>query len=131
MFIKLYLIALPIFVILDMTWLGLIANNFYRQQIGALFKPDVNWFAAAIFYLLFLAGLVVFVIEPAMDKKAWSAALFRGAFFGVVTYATYDLTNLAVTKDWPVLISIVDMAWGTILAASVATLTYVIARKTG
>jgi uncharacterized membrane protein len=129
MFIKLYAIAVPIFFAIDMTWLGLIAKKFYREQIGMLLKPDVNWIAALAFYFLFIAGLVLFVIEPAMQKHSWPDALLRGAFFGLVTYATYDLTNLAVTKDWPLLITVVDMAWGTILAAAVATMTYVIAQK--
>lgn len=129
MFFKLYAIAIPIFFALDMTWLGLIAKTFYRKQIGTLLKPDVNWIAAITFYLLFLAGLVFFVIEPAMHRHSWSEALLRGAFFGLVAYATYDLTNLAVTKDWPLLITVVDMAWGTALAATVATCTYVIAQK--
>ncbi len=131
MFLKLYIIALPIFFLVDMTWLGLIAKHFYRQHIGHLLKPDVNWIAAVTFYLLFLAGLVFFVIEPAMQKQSWSDALFRGAFFGLVTYATYDLTNLAVAKDWPLLVTVVDMAWGTALGAAVATLTYFIAQKIG
>lgn len=131
MFLKLYVIAVPIFFALDMIWLGLIAKKFYREQIGWLLKSDVNWIAAIAFYLLFLAGLVFFVIEPAMQKQSWSDALLRGAFFGLVTYATYDLTNLAVTKDWPLLLSIVDMAWGTALGAAVATLTYFIAQKIG
>ena len=131
MFFKLYAIALPIFFIVDMTWLGLIAKNFYRSQIGSLLKPDVNWIAAVTFYLIFLAGLVFFVIEPAMNKNSWLEALLRGAFFGLVTYATYDLTNLAVAKDWPLLVTIVDLAWGTALGATVATLTYFIAQKIG
>jgi uncharacterized membrane protein len=131
MFLKLYLIALPIFFAVDMTWLGLIAKNFYRQQIGGLLKPDVNWIAAITFYLLFLAGLVFFVIAPAVEKKQWLHALLTGAFFGLVTYATYDLTNLAVAKDWPLLVTIVDLVWGTTLGAVVATLTYFIAQKIG
>ena len=131
MFLKLYAIALPIFFIIDMTWLGLIAKKFYREQIGALLRPDVNWIAAIIFYLLFLAGLVFFVIAPAVEKRQWLHALATGAFFGLVTYATYDLTNLAVAKDWPLLVTIVDLAWGTTLGAVVATLTYFIAQKIG
>lgn len=131
MFIKLYAIALPIFFAIDMTWLGIIAKKFYREQIGHLLKPEVNWIAAVTFYLLFLAGLVYFVIEPAMQKQSLTDALLRGAFFGLVTYATYDLTNLAVTKDWPLLVTIVDLIWGTILGAAVATLTYFIAQKIG
>lgn len=128
---KLYAIALPVFFALDMTWLGLVAKNFYRRQIGHLLKPDVNWTAAIAFYLLFLAGLVLFVIEPAVAKKSLADAVVRGAFFGLVSYATYDLTNLAVAKDWPLALTIVDMAWGAALAASVAAITYAIAARIG
>lgn len=131
MFIKLFAIAFPVFLAIDMVWLGLVAKNFYRQQIGALLKPDVNWIAAIAFYLLFIAGLVFFVIAPAVEKKQWLHALLTGAFFGLVTYATYDLTNLAVAKDWPLLVTIVDLAWGMTLGALVATLTYFIAQKIG
>lgn len=131
MFIKLYAIALPVFFAIDMVWLGLVAKDFYRSQIGALLKPDVNWTAAIIFYLLFIAGLVVFVISPAIEKGSWAHALLFGALFGLVCYATYDLTNLAVAKDWPLLVTIVDLAWGAVLAASVSTITYFIASKLG
>jgi uncharacterized membrane protein len=130
-FLKLYAIALPVFFAIDMLWLGVVAKNFYRQQIGHLLKPDVNWTAAIAFYLLFLAGLVFFVIEPAMTKGSWHDALLRGAFFGLVTYATYDLTNLAVAKDWPLTLTLVDMAWGTALGAAVSTTTYFVAQKIG
>ncbi|MCB8994268.1 MAG: DUF2177 family protein [Bacteroidales bacterium] len=129
MFLKLYLIALPVFFVIDMTWLGFVAKNFYRQQIGFLMKPDVNWTAAIIFYLLFIAGLVSFVISPAIGKGSWIHALVYGAFFGLVTYATYDLTNLATTKDWPLLVTIVDLCWGTVLAASVSVISYFIASR--
>jgi uncharacterized membrane protein len=128
-FFKLYLIALPVFFAIDMTWLGLIAKNFYRNQIGFLMKPDVNWPAAIIFYLLFIAGLIAFVISPATQKHSWHHALFYGAFFGLVTYATYDLTNLATTKDWPIMVTLVDLSWGTVLAASVSLITYFISEK--
>ncbi len=131
MFIKLYAIALPVFFAIDMIWLGIVAKNFYRAQIGALMKPDVNWIAAIIFYLIFIAGLIVFVIAPAMEKGSWTHALLFGALFGFVCYATYDLTNLAVAKDWPLLVTIVDLAWGAVLAASVSVATYFIATKMG
>jgi uncharacterized membrane protein len=131
MFIKLYGIALPVFFAIDMVWLGLVAKGFYARQIGALLKPDVNWVAAIVFYLLFIVGLVVFVIAPAMEKGSWSHALLFGALFGLVCYATYDLTNLAVAKDWPLLVTVVDVAWGGVLAASVSTVTYFIAHKLG
>lgn len=129
MFLKLYTIALPVFFAIDMLWLGVIAKNFYRSQIGTLMKSDVNWTAAIIFYLIFIAGLVVFVISPAVEKASWMHALLFGALFGFVCYATYDLTNLAVAKDWPLLVTIVDLIWGAVLAASVSTVTYFIASK--
>lgn len=114
---------------MDMLWLGLVAKNFYRSHIGSLMKPDVQWGAAILFYVLFVIGLVVFVIAPALQKGAWTHALLFGALFGLVCYATYDLTNLAVAKDWPLLVTIVDLAWGAVLAASVSTVTYFIATK--
>ncbi len=129
MFIKLYFIALPVFFIIDMIWLVLIAKKFYSQQIGFLMRPDINWTAAIIFYLLFIAGLVTFVISPAFEKHSWIHAVVFGAFFGLITYATYDLTNLATLKDWPVLVTVVDLIWGAFLAASISLITYFIAVK--
>jgi len=126
MFVKLYLIALVTFFALDMTWLGLIAKNLYREQIGHLLRPDVNWTAAIVFYLLFIGGLIVFVISPSVQKQSLMSALLLGAFFGLITYATYDLTNLATTKDWPLFITIVDLIWGAVLSASVSVVTYLV-----
>jgi uncharacterized membrane protein len=129
MFIKLYAIALPVFFAIDMVWLVLVAKNFYKKQIGFLMKPDINWTAAILFYLLFIVGLVLFVIAPALERGSWTHALIFGALFGMITYATYDLTNLATLKDWPLLVTLVDLAWGTILGASVSVATYLIAAK--
>ena len=129
MLLKLFLIALPIFFVIDMVWLVLIAKKFYQGQIGFLMKPDINWFAAIIFYLLFIAGLVIFVISPAVEKHSWAHAILFGALFGLITYATYDLTNLATMKDWPLLVTVVDLIWGTVLAASISGITYFIAGK--
>jgi uncharacterized membrane protein len=126
MFIKLYFIALPVFFAIDMLWLGLIAKNFYAKQIGYLMKTDINWTAAILFYLLFIVGLVLFVIIPAVEKGSWIHALLFGTLFGLITYATYDLTNLATVKDWPLLVTIVDLIWGAVLAASVSIVTYFI-----
>lgn len=131
MLLKLYLIALPIFFAIDMLWLGIVAKNFYRVQIGHLMKSDINWISAIIFYLIFIMGIIVFVIAPAKEKGSWMHALFLGMLFGLVCYATYDLTNLAVAKDWPLCVTIVDMVWGAIISASVSTLTYLIAQKLG
>jgi uncharacterized membrane protein len=128
-FLKLYTIAIPIFFAIDMLWLGIVAKQFYRNQIGALLKPDVNWIAAMIFYFVFIAGITVFVTLPAITKHSLRDALVYGALFGFVCYATYDLTNLAVAKDWPLLVTIVDLIWGSVLTATVASCTYLIAQK--
>ena len=129
MFLKLYAIALPVFFAIDMIWIGVVAKGFYAKQIGHLLKPEVNWLAAIIFYLLFILGLVFFVIMPAIEKGSWTYALAFGALFGLICYATYDLTNLAVAKDWPLMVTIVDLAWGAVLASSVSVITYFIANK--
>lgn len=131
MFIKIYIIALSVFLVIDLFWLTLMAKDFYHKQIGFLLAKNPNLAAALIFYLIFIAGLVIFVIAPAIDKKVWVQALVMGAFFGFVTYATYDLTNLATVKDWPLTITIVDLIWGTVLSASVSVLTYFIVIKAG
>jgi uncharacterized membrane protein len=128
-FAKLYLITLPVFFAIDMIWLGLIAKNFYRQHIGQLLLENVNWTAAILFYLLFIGGLVLFVISPAIEKASWTYAIFYGAMFGLITYATYDLTNLATLKDWSLTVVIVDMIWGMVLSASVSLVSYLIATK--
>jgi uncharacterized membrane protein len=112
-----------------MIWLGLLAKDFYKQQIGFLMKPDINWAAAIIFYLLFTVGLVIFVITPAVKNASWTHAVIFGGLFGLITYATYDLTNLATIKDWPMLITLVDLAWGTTLGSLVSVATYSIATK--
>jgi uncharacterized membrane protein len=114
-----------------MVWLTLIAKNFYAKKIGYLMASNPNLIAAFIFYLLFIAGLVFFVITPALDKNNWTHALLAGAFFGLVTYATYDLTNLATVKDWPLIITVIDLIWGTVLSATVSIATYFIATKIG
>lgn len=129
MFFKLYFIALGVFFIIDITWIGFVAKNFYRDQIGYLLAPNVNWLAAILFYLLFISALVFFVIAPAVDSQSLMKAILYGAFFGLVTYATYDLTSLATTRDWPVLVTIVDMVWGAVIASLVSGITYVVTTR--
>jgi len=110
-----------------MIWLVLVAKKFYNRHLGFLMRPDINWYAAGLFYLLFIAGLVVFVISPAVEKHSLLHALLYGALFGLITYATYDLTNLATLRDWPMLVTVVDLLWGMVLSASVSVITYLIA----
>ncbi len=131
MFLKVYFIALPVFLAIDMIWLGLVAKNFYFKQIGFLTKENVNWTAAIIFYLIFIIGLALFVIMPSLEKGSLVNVILLGALFGFITYATYDLTNLATVKDWPLLVTFVDLIWGAFIASSVSAITYLIVNKIG
>lgn len=124
MTLRLYFTALISFFALDMLWLGLVARSFYRAQIGSLLKEQVNWPAALVFYLLFVFGLVYFVIVPGVERKSLPEVALNGALFGLVTYAAYDLTNLAVAKDWPLPVTIVDLVWGAVLGAVVSSVAY-------
>jgi uncharacterized membrane protein len=119
--VKHYFITLFVFLVLDAIWLGLIAQPFYQAQIGFLLAKNPNWAAAGVFYLLYVAGLVTLVVEPALragTPPGWAA--LRGAFFGLIAYATYDLTNLATVDRWPIAITAVDIAWGVALGALTA-----------
>lgn len=131
MFFKLYLITLVNFLLLDGLWLGLIAKNFYQKNLGGLMTSTPNWLAAGIFYLIFTFGLVYFVLYPSLSTKETVGLLTKAAIFGLVTYATYDLTNLATLKNWPLMVTIVDLAWGTLLSSAVALVTHFIATKIG
>jgi len=123
-----YLIALVVFFAIDMVWLGLVAKGFYRRHLGAMLSPKVNWPAAILFYLLFIAGLVVFVIKPVLLKGGTLEAAVLGAFLGLICYATYDLTNLATLKNWPLVVTVVDLVWGSALGGGVSILTVILAR---
>lgn len=126
-FVYIYLLTVPVFFAIDLVWLGLVATKFYKSQIGFLLGP-VNWSAALIFYLLYIVGIVVFAVQPALQTGSIGKAVFLGALFGFLAYATYDLTNLATIKDWPVLVTLVDLVWGTILTGSVAAASYYLAK---
>lgn len=128
-YIREYLITLISFTLIDLVWLVFIAKNLYQKYLGFIMASSVNVVAAVIFYLLFIAGIVFFVVHPALEKQQWQYALLAGAFFGLVTYATYDLTNLATLKDWPLTITIIDLIWGSFLSGSTATLSYWVIRS--
>jgi uncharacterized membrane protein len=119
-YLKLYFATLAIFFAIDMVWLGLIARTFYKKHLGFLMAPEVNWYAAMIFYALFIVGVLVFVVVPGVREDGLGIMLLKAAFFGLITYATYDLTNLATVKDWPLLITIVDLIWGMVLTTLVS-----------
>ena len=124
-----YAVTLGIFFAIDLVWLGVVAKNFYRQHIGHLMSADVNWPPALLFYAVYIAGIVFFAIKPAFEAGSASRALAYGAFFGFIAYATYDLTNQATMKDWPVLVTAIDLAWGTVLTAAVAYLSYQVSSR--
>jgi len=126
-FLYLYLLTIPVFFIIDMIWIGFVGNKFYQSQIGFLLGP-VNWTAAIIFYLIYIVGIIFFAVHPALLDGSLGKAVLLGALFGFFTYATYDFTNLATIKDWPLLVTVVDLAWGTFLSASVATVSYLIGK---
>ena len=111
---------------LDFLWLGTVANSFYRGQLGPLMAEQVNIPVAALFYALYVVGLVIFAVAPALAAGSWKTALMYGALFGFFAYATYDLTNLATLRDWPVALTLVDLLWGTALSGMSATLGYLI-----
>lgn len=114
-----YLLTALVFFAIDLIWLGLVARGLYRRYLGHLLG-DVNWAAAITFYLLFIVGIFIFAITPAVDRGAAGHAVFMGALFGFFTYATYELTNLATLDGWPLGIVFIDIAWGAVLTAAVA-----------
>jgi uncharacterized membrane protein len=123
-----YVAALAALALLDGLWLGVVARDFYRTRMGSLMLEQPVWLAAAAFYLLHAAGLVVFATTPALLGDSWIAAAWRGAFFGLCAYGTYDLTNLATLRGWPATLSAVDIAWGTVASAAAATVAFQAAR---
>ncbi len=106
-----------VFLALDFVWLTIIAKDFYRSQLGAAMLDEPRWIAAGLFYLIFLTGLVVFAILPALQAQSWKTALMLGAGVGLLAYATYDLSNLATLKQWSVSLTVVDIAWGSVVSA--------------
>lgn len=115
-----YLLTFLVFLMVDMLWLGVIAKNIYQKYLGSFLSDSVNWTAAFIFYFIYVVGISIFAIYPAVNKGSVYSAILMGALFGFFTYATYDLTNLATLKDWPLPIVIIDITWGSVLGAIVS-----------
>ena len=124
-----YLVTLTIFVLIDLVWLGFVAKDFYRTSIGHLMGSGFNVPAALAFYLIFVAGLLFFAVNPALEAGDWHKAAYLGAAFGFFAYATYDLTNLATLKDWPLNLTLADIAWGTVLSSIAATIGYAVSSR--
>ena len=115
-----YILAFVVFVVIDLIWLGVIAKDFYFSELRALIAPQISMVAAGVFYLLYPAGIVVFAIMPGLDNQSVMRAVILGMLLGLMAYGTYDLTNLATVKGWPVRMAVVDMVWGSALTGMVA-----------
>ncbi len=118
LFATLYALSIPLFIVGDLLWLGVIAKDFYATRLGSLLG-DVQWLPAILFYALFLFGVTFFVTYPTLEASVLKT-IFVGGLFGLITYATYDLTNHATLAGWSSAVTVVDMVWGTVLGASVA-----------
>ena len=126
-YLKLFGLTLPVFLVVDLLWLGVVAKGFYRRNLRFVLSEDVNWYAASAFYLIYVAGILFFAVRPAIASHALSDAALLGALFGFFTYATYDLTNMATIRGWPIAIVVVDIIWGVLLCAVVASASYAMA----
>ena len=114
-YLKLYLLTVPVFFTIDLLWLGVVAKNFYQNNLVHLLRPAVNWPAAFLFYFIYIAGIILFAVKPGLDAQSFAKAALWGALFGFFTYATYDLTNLATLRDWPLKVVVIDILWGSLL----------------
>ncbi|MBN1370293.1 MAG: DUF2177 family protein [Dehalococcoidaceae bacterium] len=124
----LYFSALVAFFAIDMLWLGVISKDFYARQLGHLLSPKVHWVPAIIFYLLFVAGILIFAVVPGVEAGSLARTALMAALFGLFCYATYDLSNLSTLKNWPLLVTVVDIVWGITISTSVAIIAYFIGR---
>jgi uncharacterized membrane protein len=130
-FLKLYGVGAVVCFGLDVLWLGVLARSFYQNHLGYLMRPDVRWLPAVLFYLIYVGALIVIVVIPAVEKESFSRAVLLGAFFGLAAYAAYDLTSLALIKDYPLIAALVDLAWGIVLSATVSAAAYTAAIRFG
>ena len=130
-YVKLYLLTVPVFFAIDMIWLGIVAKSFYRDRLAPLLRADVNWPAALCFYFMYIAGILLFAVVPNLSRGSLGRCVLWGGLFGFFTYATYDLTNLATLRDWPLSVALVDILWGVVLCVGVSASSYGIGRWLG
>ena len=126
--IKAYLGTLVTFLAIDAIWLGIISRGMYNRWIGHLMRDEPLWPAAGGFYLMYIAGIVFLAVQPAMNDGSWKTAALYGAVLGFIAYGTYDMTNYATLKEWPLTMVLVDLVWGTFLTGTAAVAGYLIAR---
>ncbi len=127
--IVIYVTGLAGFLALDAVWLSTMVPRVYKPAMGDLVAPGVNLGAAALFYLIYGVGIVVFAVMPALGAGRWTTAFALGALLGLVAYGTYDLTNHATLRNWPMIVTVLDMAWGTLATALAATFAYAVASR--
>lgn len=127
-YVKAYAITLIMFLGLDFLWLGIVARGFYASQLGGLMRDSINYLVAGMFYLAYVAGIVFFAVGPALAEGGWRKAALNGALLGLLAYGTYDMTNMATLKNWPITVSLVDMVWGGVVTGLSAVLGFLLVR---
>lgn len=127
-YIIVYVASLVVFLVVDFIWLGWVAQPYYERQLGELLSQRVNWSAAIAFYLIYIVGLMIFCVLPALERASLVRALVLGGLYGFFTYATYELTNYALIRNWPPALVPVDIAWGVFLCTVVAASGYLVGR---
>lgn len=127
-FLRAYAVALAACLALDLAWLGVVARGFYHKKLGSLIRPEVRWLPAVLFYLIYVAALVVLVVVPAVERHSLNRAMLLGGLLGLAAYSAYDLTSLAMIRDYPTGVALVDLAWGTFLTATVSAVSFLATR---
>jgi uncharacterized membrane protein len=126
-----YFVTAIVFFGMDFVWLMTATSRFYRVMLGDLLLEKPNLLVAALFYFIYVGGIVILAVAPALHVGSWATALTLGAVLGLIAYGTYDFTNLATLKGWPAVVSVVDLAWGMSLTAIAATLGFLVVSKFG
>ena len=126
-YLYLYIITFVVFLAIDFIWLNFIAKNIYATKIGHLLAENPKLFPALIFYLVFIVGVIIFAVLPGYEAQSIWKTVMLGALFGLLTYSTYDLTNLATLKNWPISVTIIDLIWGTSISTVTSVAGYYIA----
>ena len=126
-----YVASAIVFFGLDLLWLGVVAKGFYARQLGDLLSDQPNMAVAGLFYAGYVGGIVLFAVAPALQAQSWTTALVLGVFLGLMAYGTYDMTNLATIRNWPVAMSAVDMLWGSVLTGIAASAGFFAVRWSG
>src|SRR5680860_1080516 len=117
-YLLLYVLTVPVFFVIDLVWIGVVARGLYQREIGSLLLDSPRWVIALGFYLLYIVGIVALAVLPGYASGSLFEVVWRGALLGLVAYATYDLTNLATIKGWSATVTLIDMVWGAVLTLS-------------